>query len=332
MPRAPVLPVLLVLALPGAGLAQERPPEARRYDVRGALDGGPARGVLTLERSQAGLRLELRLEQGPDELRAWSGRGAREGGGWSFQLPPRTQGVAGALGRLGQASAPAGARALRLRRADAERLEVELVEAGRAAGHLAGVRLPAGASAPTGASGGPPDGPLGQCAPTADAWWARYPVAGWGIGRAVWDFYKPGSRRFEELRGQTTRDETRFLRLRLRGAPAPHDPRALFREARAVSQDDRSALELVLGLLIDEGHDLPLAPLPGIPAARQGLDKYEHFFASAVLAHRSNARGSVAVGWLKEAGDGLPGGTGFDEHDMAANRQGARFGQALLCP
>jgi hypothetical protein len=171
--------------------------------------------------------------------------------------------------------------------------------------------------------------PARPCRPTRDAWWARHAVATWEVGRALWDFYRPGSRRFEELRGDATRAQTDALRAALPW-PGPFSPEQLYAAARARTGSAREALALSFGLLVDHG-DLPLAPLPGIPPEAPRHDKYEHFFASAIMARRGNARGSFTVGWLKEVLDEVSGTTGYDEEDLIADALGAEFGQSLQC-
>jgi hypothetical protein len=164
--------------------------------------------------------------------------------------------------------------------------------------------------------------------PVSDRWWSRHAVGAWGVARALWDIAKPGSRGFEELRGEATSETVKALLARLheRRASVVWTPYVIYTEARALSPTRREALQLSLALLI-ENYDLPLAPMPGIDPEEPLHDKYEHFFASAVLAHRSNAMGSFTVGWLKEVGDQF--GTGYSEPDLMADALGAEFGQNL---
>lgn len=157
-------------------------------------------------------------------------------------------------------------------------------------------------------------------------WWGTLPVAAWGTGRALWDFFKPGSRAFEELRGDATRADTE----RLKGAleeftPKPWGPHEIYSAAREQSLDDRSALELAFAFTVDQSWEH--RPLLGIAESEPLHDKYEHYFASAIMAHRSNAQGSFFVGWLKEVGD-IPG-TGYSEPDLTADAMGAEFGETL---
>ena len=103
--------------------------------------------------------------------------------------------------------------------------------------------------------------------------------------------------------------------------------KTIYRVARSLTDSDREALELSFGFLVDH-RSLPLEQLPGLPAESPIHDKYEHYFASAILAHRSNARGSFTVGWLKEVLDELTT-TGYSEEDLMADALGAEFGQTL---
>lgn len=170
----------------------------------------------------------------------------------------------------------------------------------------------------------------GECKPTRDAWWARHAVAAFGVGWALWDFGKGAvtKRGFEELRGNASKELIASLRERLLKKEAKLTPDVIYAEARALVPDARQALQLAFSLVCDT-YDLPWAPMPGIEAGEALHDKYEHFFASAILAHRSNARGSFFVGWLKEVGD-IPG-TGYSEPDLMADALGAEFGQNLQC-
>ncbi|MEZ6185256.1 MAG: hypothetical protein R3F62_09645 [Planctomycetota bacterium] len=160
----------------------------------------------------------------------------------------------------------------------------------------------------------------------------RQATATWGTTRAVWDLVKPGSRGLEELRGATTVEDTRRMRERMNQVPAPWTPAQVFRVARGLEPTDRAALELSFAFMVDQ-RDVPLRQLPGIDSP-DVHDKFEHFFASAILAHRSNASGSFAVGWIKEVVDEvnlqLGNGTGYSEDDLIADALGAEFGQGLL--
>src|SRR5690606_10287778 len=118
-----------------------------------------------------------------------------------------------------------------------------------------------------------------ECKPTQDAWWARHAVATWGVGRALWDFFKPGGRSFEELRADIRAGERAALRAGLvRSAAKPWGPAAIYRAARARPPDDRTALQLCFALLVDHRR-LPLRRLAGNAEDEPIHDKYEHFFA-----------------------------------------------------
>lgn len=170
-----------------------------------------------------------------------------------------------------------------------------------------------------------------DCRTKRDRWWSRHAVAGWGAARTAWDFFKPGSRRLEELRGPVTRAQTQELKRFLDSyGSAPLTPTRIFRAARLKSRTDQDALRLAFALVVDE-RALKLQQIVGIPASAPIHDKYEHFFASAIMAHRSNAAGSFGVGWAKEVLDEIArDGTGYDENDLVADALGADFGQALL--
>ena len=157
-------------------------------------------------------------------------------------------------------------------------------------------------------------------------WWGTLPVAAWGTSRALWDFFKPGSRAFEELRGEASRADTDALKRALEEfTPKPWGPHEIYTAAREQSLDDRSALELAFAFTVDQSWEQ--RPLQGIEKGEPLHDKYEHYFASAIMAHRSNAAGSFFVGWLKEVGDSM--GTGYSEPDLMADALGAEFGESL---
>lgn len=269
------------------------------------LTGG-AQGEVTLRREGDGLRLTGRIDGRDLDL-----RGERRGDGWRFVLPG-TPGLAGALaGRQA-----AGPRELFVRRAPGDVLEGRLEGGGAGQVTLRGARRQA------------PVVPA-ECAPVRDRWWSRHGVATWELGRSLWDFFKPGSRRLEELRGPMSMADARGLRTRLERLPAPWTPETIYAEARAMTSSPREALQLAFALSIDH-LDLPLAPLPGVDPREPLFDKYAHFFASAILAHRGNATGSFTVGWLKEVMDELSGGE-YSDADLMADALGAEFGQRLQC-
>lgn len=286
--------VLLVALLGVAG-------RACAQDYTYALQG--AEGELTLRRDGADLVLSGRLDG--QDLRL---RGTKQGDAWRFVLPG-TPGLAGALD--GTRGAP---RVLLLK---------------RGAGDVLEGRIEAQGSQPTTFHGARRRQAPAECKPTRDRWWSRHGVAVWEVGRALWDFYKPGSRRLEELRGDVSLAQTRALRARLEQRPRPWTPEVIYEEARAMTTSAREALELSFGLACDQ-LDMPLAPLPGIDPSETIFDKYEHFFASAILAHRANATGSFTVGWLKEVMDELSHGA-YSEADLMADALGAEFGQRLQC-
>lgn len=148
-----------------------------------------------------------------------------------------------------------------------------------------------------------------------------------GVGQAMWDFYKPGSRRLEELRGYSTGDQTDAMREVMDTIPGPWTAEQIYRVARGMEDSDRTALELAFGFMVDQ-RNVPLKQFPGIES-NDIHDKYEHFFASAIMAHRGNADGSFTVGWLKEVVDEVSG-SGYSEEDLIADALGAEFGQELL--
>lgn len=157
-------------------------------------------------------------------------------------------------------------------------------------------------------------------------WWGFLPVAAWGTARTAFDFFKPGSQGFEEMRGETTREDTQALRRALEEfTPKPWGPAEIYRAARELTLSDYLALQLAFGFTVDERWEM--RQLIGIDAKEPLHDKYQHYFACAVMAHRSNAQGSFFVGWAKEVGD-IPG-TGYSEPDLVADALGAEFGESL---
>lgn len=294
--------IVAIVALLGVGLAasaRAQDPTSFTYDVAG-------QGPMTLRRDGEALVLTGRI--GGQDVAVRS-EGAATAGEWRFVLPG-TPGIAGVLaGRRGGAP-----RVLIVRRAAGDTLEGRIEAQGQAAVPLRGTRRVE---------------PVAECKPKSDRWWSRHAVGLWGFARAMWDFYKPGSKRFEELRGASTRADTRALRARLERGPSPWTPEMIYREARALTSSNRAALELAFGLTVDD-FDLPLAPIPGISPDEVLFDKYSHYFGSAILAHRSNAPGSFGIGVLKEVMDEVSGG-GYSEDDLMADALGAELGQSLQC-
>jgi len=157
-------------------------------------------------------------------------------------------------------------------------------------------------------------------------WWGTLPVAAWGTAVTAFDFFKPGSQGFEEMRGETTREDSQALRKALEEfTPKPWGPAEIYRAARELSLSDYLALQLAFGFSIDERWEM--RELIGIDSKEPLHDKYNHYFASAVMAHRGNAQGSFFVGWAKEVGD-IPG-TGYSEPDLVADALGAEFGESI---
>ncbi len=307
------------------------------YDLDGTLaDGVPVRGTVAVRRVGRDTVLDARLVGAglPQQLVV---RGERMAdGSLRFKLPG-TPGLRGALARDGSGTAP---RYIYLRRnADGTVSGGGLAEDGTTAlGGLHGTRaLPA----PTPIA--PDKAPPAVCEPGPRSGLASV-VNGGVVGSkvtgavrtfvgALWDFYKPGSRRFEELRGDVTPAQTTLLAQRLAAnRTPPFSPEVIYAEARTLAKTPEEALRLSFALLVDQGAgQLPLAPIPGIDEDLPRHDKYEHFFGSAILAQRGNGTGSFTVGWLKEVMDGLPGGTGYDQDDLMADALGADFGQRLHC-
>lgn len=305
--------VLAVSVCAGAARAQERPPALQgpwTYQVEGALVGAPIAGRITLDRVGAdGVSLEARLSAtGGGKLPAsFSGRGQAQTLGWRFPLS------AGMAARLSGPPSARHADAVLVRRLPGDAVRGWVILGGRVRGTFTGQRVA---------------DPSRPCRPTRDAWWARHAVATWEVGRALWDFYRPGSERLEALRGDVTPAQTAALRAALAG-PGPFSPEQVYAAARARTGDAAAALQLSFALTLDHP-ELPYAPLPGIPAEAPREDKYKHFFASAIMARRGNARGSFTVGWLKEVMDELTG-SGYDDLDLMADALGAEFGQSLQC-
>lgn len=295
MRRIAAVSLALLIAAGSASAQQEY-----TYEVPG--------GEVTLRRDGDELVLTGRL-QGQDVAL----RGTKQGDAWRFVLPG-TPGIAGVL--EGRRDAPP--RILLLRRGAGDVLEGRIEGEGAEPVTFRGARRQATEVAPA------------ECRPARDRWWSRHAVAVWELGRALWDFYKPGSRRLQELRGQVTMAQSRALRARLEERRlAPWTPEDIYAEARAMTGSVREALQFAFALTVDQ-LDMPLAQLPGIDPGETIFDKYEHFFASAILAHRSNATGIFTVGWLKEVMDKLSHGT-YSEADLMADALGAEFGMRLQC-
>lgn len=157
----------------------------------------------------------------------------------------------------------------------------------------------------------------------------RQGVATWGTLRALWDFYKPGSRNFEELRGDFDAADTKAVKDLVAQLPKPRTPETIFRVARGQTHSDLEALQLAFATVVDHASSLDLQQLPGIDANEPIYDKYKHFFGCAVMSYRSNGTGSFFVGWLKEVMDGATG-SGYSEPDLIADALGADFAERLL--
>jgi hypothetical protein len=313
-------------------LAQASP----SYDLTGTLsDGVPVRGSVAVRMDRGVPVLDARLDAtGVPPLLMVRGEKLPDGS-VRFKLPG-TPGLRGALARDGSGKAP---RYIYLRRnADGTVSGGGLAEDGTTAlGALRGTRA---APAPTATA--PDKAPPAVCEPPVGRYAAvlNGGVAGRETGRALktfahalWDFFKPGSPAFEGVRSDITKDQTTQLAQNLaRNRTPPFTPDMIYAEARAVAKTPGEALRLAFALFPDgHGHSMALAPLAGIDEDQHGVDKYEHFFVSAIMAERGNATGSFTVGWLKEVMDGLPGGTGYDEDDLMADALGADFGQRLRC-
>jgi hypothetical protein len=294
------------------------------YDLTGTLsDGVPVRGSVAVRMDRGVPVLDARLDA-PGVPPLLMVRGERlPDGSVRFKLPG-TPGLRGVIAQDGSGKAP---RYIVLRKnADGTVSGGGQAEDGTPLGSLSGTRTPPPAPPVV-----PDKAPPAAC--DADAPISHIPNAVSTFGRALWDFYKPGSRSFEELRGDVTREQTTALAQRLAAnRTPPFSPEVLYAEARTLASTPAEALRLAFGLLVDQGPGaLGLAELPGIDGDLPRHDKYEHFFASAILAERGNASGSFTVGWLKEVMDGLSGGTGYDEDDLMADALGADFGQRLHC-
>lgn len=311
----PLIVVVAAVACAAPASAQDAAPAAHTYVVTGTLDGKPVKGEVTVRRE--GQRL---LVEGTLGDRAFRGLGEKTGDVWRVELPG-SRGAAAVIATLGSARRPVPPRVLLLRRGPNDTLQGTITgEGGAQQGALTGaVKPPA------------------ECRPVRDTWWARHPVALWEIGRALWDLYKPGSRGLEELRGPITQEQTRVLRAALDKGPKPLTTDSIYAAARALVRTPREALQLSFALLVDHPDLGPLKPLPGQPPGSTEIhDKYEHFFASAIMGHRANGQGSFNVGLLKEVLDEVSGqagygGTGFSDDDLLADAQGAEFGQSLQC-
>lgn len=301
----------LVLGAGACALAQAEAPaatEAARPPVvvTGSLEGKRSRGTVYPPQGDQPLRVTIGDLQGE----------ARRTGKHTWRVTLLRYESVGAAGRLAgdeDKGEPTRFQALIQRKGD--KVRVLIRKGRRLAGRLQGEvprRLEDGAQ---------PDDLK------RDAWWARHGVATWGFARALWDFYKPGSRRLEELRSDITREETQELFDELqRTAAKPWRAKVIFTAARARVGSDREALQLAFALMVDH-RTVPLRPFPGLEN-EPIHDKYEHFFASAILAHRSNARGSFGIGWMKEVMDEVSG-SGYSEPDLIADALGAEFGQQL---
>ena len=181
---------------------------------------------------------------------------------------------------------------------------------------------------------GPIDAPLGDIGPVLDhkklvrnRWWSRGAVGMWGTLRGVWDGIR--GRDGTHFAGDATPQEIDRLQASLEHHARPWSMRTIYRAARRRTTSDDDALALCVGwALVHQG--APVRPMRGIPAGEPLHDKTLHFFVSAIMARRSNSTGSVSVGLLKELKDELPGGSGYNEHDVTADVWGALFGETLL--
>lgn len=59
------------------------------------------------------------------------------------------------------------------------------------------------------------------------------------------------------------------------------------------------------------------------------LDKAKHAYTSGLINQRYGPLVSGAAGFVKELTDSLPGGTGFDWRDLAANQEGILRSQEM---
>jgi len=246
-------------------------------------------------------------------LGEWSDRGTRVGPGrYVFKLQRRRakqRGVAGVL--RGSTASGEHTETMELLVDRSQGFRAALRQDGKV---LARVRRPAPV-----VTGEPPE-------LLRRTWWGSLPVAAWGTAVTAFEFFKPGSRGFEEMRGETTPEDSRALRQALEDfTPKPWGPAEIYRAARELSLSDYLALQLAFGFSLDERWEM--RELIGIDSKEPLHDKYNHYFASAVMAHRANAPGSFFVGWAKEVGD-IPG-TGYSEPDLVADALGAEFGESL---
>lgn len=319
---AMVLGALIGLALPAL---------AKPIPLRGSLDAQALQGSVELIRVEGEALLEAKLGD-------YRGRGRRIGAGlWKVTLT-RGQAV-GLAGRLQGREGDLRALTLLLTNTG-EAIHAALYREGERVGRLGArrsgvrdrqtrrgrrpVREPDDFNAQLGEPSRPRQRRLVRNLPLL-----RQGVATWGTLRALWDFYKPGSRDFEELRGDYEARDTQRVLARLSQLPGPLTPAVIFRVARAETQSDLGALQLSFATVLDHAHSLELEQLPGIAAEEPVFDKFKHFFGCAVMAYRSNGAGSFFVGWLKEVMDGATG-SGYSEPDLIADALGADFAERLL--
>lgn len=287
--------------------AQVQVPDAgddQVYTLSGQIEGKPALAFALLERKGARkLRLNARVAIG-DRTETWCEVFASDAPRAVLQDPSSV------VDRLIGRTVPTTD--LVLTRADGSELEVEVQQGGHTTGRLSGRRL---------------DRPGPDPRDWRSHWLLRGPVARWGIARAFWTVIKPGSRRQEEFRGASDAALSARIAARL-DLSREQSTRAIYRAARAETTSDLAALQAAFGFCIDTPALLP-RQLPGIPRSEPHQDKYMHFFVSAILAYRSNAQGSLVVGWVKEVLDMRPGGSGYNDQDLFADLLGASFGEAL---
>jgi len=299
--------VLLLLLLASASFAQVRVPirgDTEVYSVTGTVEGKQALAFVLLKRKGATkLRLSARVAIG-DRHELWNE--AIKASEPRFVLRNPANVVDRLLGRSVMTTDCV------LVRADGQRLELEVREGALVLGTLAGDRL---------------DRPGPDPRDWRNNLLLRGPVARWGIARAFWDLFKPGSRRTVEFRGDSDAALSAKIGARL-DLGQELTVAELFRAARAETASDEAALQASLGFLFDTPN-LRYRPFPGIPLSEKREDKYQHFFVSALLAYRSNIEGSLAVGWAKEVLDMRPGGSGYNDQDLFADLLGAQFGHAL---